>query len=136
MVTDWLEIEGLVAWAFAPNEPVIALRLLTIYENFWTWWDFEVNVPSAAGYYAAQIQYTIIDWFHVGVEAEGWGDLTDTDSWSHGVGPNVLLRWAIFGFDLTVHARHQEDVWGAEFSTRAHLFIDKASISALIDAAD
>jgi len=122
---SWLTISPTVGWAFKPDEVIVSLRLNPKYKKLWGWIDMEVRPQSLAGYWFAQVEYQCLDWLHVGVEEESWGNFEEWEGFSHGGGPNILLRFGRFGIDLTVHARDiSENGLGAEFFLRAHLFLN------------
>jgi len=124
-LASWLTISPTVGWAFKPDEVIASLRLSPKYKNFWGWVDMEIRPQSLAGYWFVQAQYQCLPWLHVGLEEESWGNFEEWDKFSHGGGPNVLLRFGQhFGIDLALHARDvPENGVGAEFFLRAHLFL-------------
>jgi hypothetical protein len=125
---EWLDIELDIGMDFRNAEPKISLKPSVSYEKFWAWAQLDVQFPSYGGYWFLQLQYKIVDWIHVGVEGEGWGNWRTPTSWSNGGGPNVLLRLGSHvGIDLALHLREgpSEDgrTWGFDPFVRFHLFL-------------
>jgi len=118
-----LDLAASAGWAFVPDEPIASIRVAPSFGRFWIWSELDLNLPSNDGYYFAQAEYKAADVIHLGVEAEGWGNYS-TGGWSHGAGPNLLLRFGKqVGFDLALHARKQDDQLKPEFVTRFLLFL-------------
>ncbi len=121
--TEWLGIETYLGVAFKPNEPIMSLSLNPHFDNVYGWTQIDLRVPSKTGYWFTQAEYKILDWFHVGVEGEGWGNYERSASWNHGGGPNLLFRFGMLGVDTTVHIRSYNSETKPEFFLRTHLFL-------------
>lgn len=118
-----LDLAASAGWAFAPDEPIASVRVSPSVGSFYAWSDLEVNLPSKDVYYFAQVEYKAVDALHFGLETEGWGNV-DKGGWSHGAGPNVLLRFGKqFGVDLALHGRELDSHFKPEFVTRVLLFL-------------
>ncbi|MFH0950882.1 MAG: hypothetical protein V1765_00195 [bacterium] len=122
-VASWLNIEPVVGWCFATDEPIISVRVTPTWEKFWSWTDIELNTTTHNGYWFSQINYQTSKLCHIGVEGEGWGNFYQAGSWSNGFGPNVLLRLKQMGIDLAVHYRTIDKVNKPEFFIRIHFFL-------------
>ncbi len=121
---DWIDIEPALGWTFGNNEPILSLRLCPAFGKFYVWADAEINLPSKNGYWFAQADYKILDWLHAGIESEGFGgNYEDGSSWSHGGGPNVLLRLGKMGVDTALHIRDLDHSVRPEFLMRFHVFL-------------
>lgn len=122
-VVDGFYLEPYVGWAFGPDRPVFSLTTNLSYGPFWAWTATDYVHGVKGGYWFAQVEYVIVPWLHFGVEGEGFGTWGDAESWSHGVGPNILLRFDGFGFDFSVHDRTIPELGRKpEFFLRAHIF--------------
>ncbi len=117
------EISPLLGWNFGLDEPVFAVAFtLNVTDKFWTWADVEVQAPSWSGYYFVQLEYQFLPYIGVGAETEGFGAYNDTDSWSHGGGPNLIFNIGDhLGIDLALHVRDLEHQVGLQFVSRVHL---------------
>ncbi len=122
-IKDRFTISPGIGWAFKPNEVIATLRLAPQAWKFWSWVDFEVRPQSWNTYWFAQVEFKALDWLHLGLEEESWGLLKDFPGFSHGGGPNILLRWNRFGADLALHARETKGELGAELYVRIHVFL-------------
>lgn len=120
---SWLGIEAYAGWAFKPDRPIVSLTLNPHSGALWAWTEVDWHLPSHDGYWFVQADYQIADWFHAGVEGEGWGNFERASSWSHGAGPNALLRFGGAGLDLALHVRDIERKVKPEFFMRVHLFL-------------
>jgi len=124
---QWLDIESDVAWDFHNTETVLAFRPSVKFGDFWSWADLEFQIPSGSAYWYVQAQYRISDFIELGVEGEGWGKVGHTATWSHGVGPNVLLQFdKNIEVDIALQFRHSqgnEGGWGLDPFIRVHLFL-------------
>lgn len=105
---EGLDIEPIVGWYFAGNEPIIGTLLSFQRSRMWLFVDFEVNIPSWFSYWFVMLDFQIIDWLYTGIEGEGWGILTDSSIWSNGGGINLIFRLERIELDLALHARVQE----------------------------
>lgn len=121
-VWEHLNLEPVVGYATGSENPIFSLRLSPKIWRLRGWADIEIQVPSLNGYWFANLDFKIYNWLLVGIEGEGWGQYGDAKSWSHGFGPNILLRFGILGLDLALHIRDKEHVTKPEFFIRVHLF--------------
>lgn len=120
---EWIDLAAAVGWAFKPDEPIASIRVAPTFGRFWVWSEIDLNLPSDDGYYFVQAEFKVADAVHFGAETEGWGNFQN-GGWSHGAGPNLLLRFGKqVGFDLAVHARDQDEELKPEFVTRFLLFL-------------
>jgi hypothetical protein len=124
--TNWLAIELDTGWNFKADEILFSVKPCLEYKKFWLWAEVDAQFPSYSGYWFVQVQYKITGWLHAGIEGEGWGNFSDSATWSHGGGPNLLFRLGKHvGVDLTIHARDlpNDDIGvRPEFFLRTHLF--------------
>jgi len=118
---DWLDIEPVLGWSFATDEPIVSVRVTPIWKDFWSWTDVELNTTTHNGYWFSQVDYQLSRMIHIGVEGEGWGNF-DHGNWSHGFGPDLLLRLKQMGIDLAVHYRTYQKESKPEFVMRIHFF--------------
>ena len=121
--TNWLGVETYLGVAFKPNEPLVSLSLNPHFDKVYGWTAIDLREPSKAGYWFAQAEYKIFDWFHAGAEGEGWGNYEKSASWNHGGGPNLLFRFGMLGVDTAVHIRAYNGETKPEFFLRTHLFL-------------
>ena len=122
-VAGWLLVEPYVGWKTASNEPLVSLTFNPSFDKLWAWTEVDVVFPSWGGYWFVQVEYKFAEWFHAGLEGEGWGNYKDAESWSHGGGANALFRFGKIGMDLAVHLRGLQGVVKPEFFLRVHLFL-------------
>jgi hypothetical protein len=119
----WLEIELEAGWAFKHNEPLISLTLNPHLNKLWGWIETDIQPQSQHGYWFLQTDYQVASWAHAGIEYESWGSYHGGSAWSHGAGPNFLLRFGTVGIDLAVHLRENSNEIKPEFFLRTHLFL-------------
>jgi hypothetical protein len=120
---DWLTLIAMTGWSYKANEPGFSFRIAPNSKNVWLFADIELYTPSKDGYYFAQTEYSISKALHFGIEAEGWGNYFAGD-WSHGAGPNTLLRFGDHvGLDLAIQIRQQDSQIKPEFVTRFLVFL-------------
>jgi len=124
-----LNIEPVLGYHFGNESPILSLRLAPKIWRLEGWVDIEVQIPSWKGYVFANLDFKILGkYLQAGVEYESWGDYTDSSSWSHGGGPNVLLRFGMLGVDLALHIRELEERVRPEFFLRVHLFAPSVNL--------
>jgi hypothetical protein len=121
--TEWLDIEGTIGWCFRGSEPIFSLRLSTNADDFYSWGDIELQLPSENAYWFLMVEYKLLDWIHLGIEGEGWGNCIDNTPWSNGGGPNLIFQFGRVGLDLALHVRDLNDSVKPEFFGRVHLFL-------------
>ena len=119
----WLALEPALGYNFSAEEPVFSLRVTPKIGRFWSWTDLEYRRPSGCGYWFSQAEIKVRDWFHTGIEGEGWGVIGDSGSWTYGAGPDILLRFGKLGADIALHARYLDGRTAPEFFLRTHLFL-------------
>jgi len=125
---QWLDIESDMAWDFHNAEPVLAFRPSVKFGDFWSWSDVEIQIPSMSGYWFLQAQYTLSDFIELGIEGEGWGKIGHADTWSHGVGSNMLLHFnKHVAVDIAFSIRHAAPIenrgWSLDTFVRVHIFL-------------
>jgi len=124
---QWIDIESDMAWDFHNAEAVLAFRPSVKFGDFWGWSDVEIQIPSMSGYWFLQAQYTLSDFIELGIEGEGWGTIGHAKTWSHGVGPNVLLHFnEHIEVNIALQVRHsqgKEGKWGLDPFIRVHLLL-------------
>jgi hypothetical protein len=118
-----LSIEGYTGWNFLSDEPLFSLSSSARVGKLWAWTELDLYGFSVGGYWFAQMECEFLSWFHVGVEGEGWGNFTDDESWNHGGGPNIILRFDRFGVDMAIHIRSYDMVTRPEFLMRVNIFL-------------
>jgi hypothetical protein len=128
--TSWLDVESVLGWNFGADEVIGSVRISTNFKKIWSWTDFELRPASGEEYWFSQIDYQLTDIFHVGIEAEGWGNFLRLEESSNGIGPNFLIRFKQMGYDLAIHWRQKDDddkkfVIKPEFFLRVHFFLTK-----------
>jgi hypothetical protein len=120
---EWFKLEPTLGYYFPDEEPIFSVRFAPEVGRFWSWTDLEYQRPSGSGYWFSQVEMKARDWFHTGFEGDGWGVVGDGDSWSHGAGPNILLRFGKMGGDFALHARYLEGQTAPELFLRIHVFL-------------
>lgn len=119
----WLEIAPALGLDFPSGEAIVSLRLSPIYEKFWGWVDLEFRPTSSASYLYAQLEWEAAAWIHVGLEGESWGSFSDIASFSHGLGPNALVKLGDHArFDFSYQFRRENGAWQQEVVFRGHFY--------------
>lgn len=103
---------------FSPNQlPFFSLAGGVNHPHFLLNAQSDIGVDGR-GYNFANFQYKPLPWLMPGVETEHWGNYKKPESWSHGVGPNLILKYNRLALALALHARKQGGNWTADPSIR------------------
>lgn len=121
----WLTLQPAVGYLFNGDEAILSPRFGFNAHDFYIWALIEIRPQSMGSYWFAQAEYKLTGWLELGLEEESWGDFDEFSKFSHGGGPNILLKFGMLRVDLTVHGREMEENFGPEFFARFHLFLPK-----------
>lgn len=118
------DIQPTLGWASEVDELILSVQTSYSHAKFWSWLDIEIQPQSWSIYWFTQAEYQITSWFATGLEADGWGMMSDSNTLSYGGGPNLLLRYGKLGMDIAVHFRHAHDQQlSPELFLRWHIFL-------------